>query len=337
MDWNLVSHRRWLGAAAAAVSVTVFVWANRHELPATWRSLVTARPAWVLAAIALMVAWMVNDTGLYRATLRETGVKLTVGAVAAGALVAHFLNLTTKSAGMAGLVAFRAEARRSRLPEQSVTAGYVLAGALTEMAFAVTLLAAFVVLATDGRLTAPDLVGLAVFGVYFGIRLMVLLAATRDRDRLRALFRIPPRILARVRRRSQSSGSARTDAAADELFGAFQVVRSRPRVLLPAMIHSVATEAIAVGILWACARAVGAAVSPLQLMVAYSVAGLFGIIGFLPGGLGFVEVSLSAVLVGFGTAGTTAAAAVVLFRVFELWIPVVVGGALAHRLRVSQQ
>ena len=332
-----MNRRRWFGATAAAVFVTVFVWANRHEVPATWRSLVTARPAWCSAAAALMVAWMVNDTGLYRATLRATGVKLTAGAVAAGALVAHFLNLTTKSAGMAGLVALRAEARRVGLPERSVTAGYVLAGTLTEMAFAVTVLASFVVLATDGRLTAPDLVGLAVFVLYAGTRLMVLLAATRDRDRLRALFRIPARVMARVRRKSQSSGWARTDAVADELFDVFQGVRSRPRVLVPAVIHAMATEAIAVAILWACVRAVGATVSPLQLMVAYSVSGLFGIIGFLPGGLGFVEVSLSAVLVGFGTAGATAAAAVVLFRVFELWIPVVVGAALAHRLRMVHQ
>lgn len=332
-----MSRRRWLGAAAATVFVTVFVWANRHEVPTMWQSLVTARPAWCLAAASLMVAWMINDTGLQLATLRATGVKLPTGMVAIGALVAHFLNLTTKSAGMAGIAALRAEARRAGLPERSVTAGYVLAGTLTEMAFAATVLASFVVLAADGRLTAPEVGGVAVFALYAGSRLMVLLAATRDRDRLRALFRMPGRVVALVRRRSPSPTLARTDAIADELFDAFLGVRSRPRVLVPAVIHALATEAIAVAILWACVRAVGAAVGPLQLMVAYSVAGLFGIIGFLPGGLGFVEVSLSAVLVGFGTAGATATAAVLLFRVFELWIPVVVGGALAHRMRVIHQ
>jgi len=75
---------------------------------------------------------------------------------------------------------------------------------------------------------------------------------------------------------------------------------------------------------------------PIQSLVAYSVAGLFGIVGFLPGGLGFVEVSLSAVLIGFGASGVTAAATVMLYRLFELWLPVVIGGGLAYRLRIPR-
>jgi uncharacterized membrane protein YbhN (UPF0104 family) len=100
------------------------------------------------------------------------------------------------------------------------------------------------------------------------------------------------------------------------------------------MIHALATEVIAVAILWSSAHAVGASVRPLDALVGYSVAGLFAIIGFLPSGFGFVEVSLGAVLVGYGAAAGTAAAAVLLFRVFELWLPVVIGAALARRLRV---
>ena len=111
-------------------------------------------------------------------------------------------------------------------------------------------------------------------------------------------------------------------------------MRSHRRVLVPAVIHTLATEVIAVAILWSSANAVGASVSPLESLVAYSVAGLFSIIGFLPAGIGFVEVSMGAVFVGFGVPGATAAAAVVLFRVFELWLPVVIGGALSQRLLV---
>jgi uncharacterized protein (TIRG00374 family) len=148
------------------------------------------------------------------------------------------------------------------------------------------------------------------------------------------LMRLPSRFWAKVRRRSPGEGIGRSDSAADELFDSLQLVRGRVRVLLPAVGHALATEVIAAGILWTCAQAVGASLGPLQSLVAYSVASLFGIVGFLPGGIGFVEVSLSAVLVGFGTAGVTAAATVVLYRLFEWWLPVAIGGALAHRLRV---
>ena len=326
------AHRRGIGAALLGLVAVAFVVANRGEVPNTWRILTAARPMWCLAAGALTVLWMANDTGLQRATLRATGVRMSIGKVVLGASVAHFLNLTTKSAGAAGLAGFRAEARRAGLPENSVTAGYVLGALLTEWAFAVALLASFVVLASHGHLSAADLVGAAVFALYAGSRVLMLIAASRDRDRLRRVMRLPIRWWSSIRRRSPTEGIARSDRAADELFDSLQLVRSRGGVLLPAVGHAVATELIAAAVLWACLHAVGISLGPLQSLVAYSVSGLFGIIGFLPGGLGFVEVSLSAVLVAFGTAGATAAAAVVLYRLFEWWMPVVIGGALAHRL-----
>jgi putative heme transporter len=332
-----VSRWRWLGAAILAAFVVVFIWANRHEVPTMWHVLRAARPLWVVGAAAGMVAWIVNDTALHRATLRATGVRLPVGNVAVGAAVAHFLNLTTKSAGMAGMAALRAEARRAGLPERSVTAGYVLAGMLTEMGFSVALIASFAVLTADGHLTIAELLGAIAFAFYAGSRIMMLVHATRNRERLRALFRLPARVIARIRRRRGPSDSSGSDAAADELFDSMQAVRGDPSVLAPAILHALLTEAIAVAILWTSVHAVGASLGPLQSLVAYSVAGLFGIIGFLPGGLGFVEVSLSAVLVSFGIAGATATAGVLLFRVFELWLPVLIGGSLAHRLRVVRR
>jgi uncharacterized membrane protein YbhN (UPF0104 family) len=284
-----------------------------------------------------MTMWMGNDALLQRATLRATGVELPIGKVAVGAAVAHFLNLTTKSAGMAGLAAMRAEARRAGQPQRSVTGGYLLAGILTELGFAIALAVSIAVLAADGGLSSADLAATAVFALYAGSRVAILVAATRSRDRLRALSHIPGRVMAFALRRPPSKGSAATDAAADDLFEALRQVRSHPRVLVPAAIHALATEAIAVAIVWSCARAVGASLTPLESLVAYSVAGLFGIVGFLPGGVGFVEVSLGAVFVGFGVSGTTAAAAVILVRVFELWLPVMIGGALAHRLRAGHR
>ena len=325
---------RRIGVVLLGVCVAIFVWANRREVPTTWRTLTTARPLWCLTAGVLMVVWMANDAGLQRATLLATGVHMNFGKVAIGAGVAHFLNLTTKSAGVAGLAGFRAEGRRAGLAENSLTAGYVLGALLTEWAFAAALLASLVVLTTDGRLTTTDLAGVGVFALYAGSRILILVSATRNRDRLRGLMRLPIRFLASVRRRPPCEGFARSDAAADELFDSLQLVRGRGRALMPAVGHALATEVIAAAILWSCLRAVGTSLSPLQSLVAYSVSGLFGIIGFLPGGLGFVEVSLSAVLVGFGSTGATAAAAVVLYRLFELWLPVLIGGAFAHRLMV---
>jgi len=77
----------------------------------------------------------------------------------------------------------------------------------------------------------------------------------------------------------------------------------------------------------------------LVAMIAYCVSVMFGMIGFLPAGLGFVEISLAATLVSFGSTVASATAAAVVFRVFELWIPLLAGGLvvrdLGHRPRVA--
>lgn len=77
----------------------------------------------------------------------------------------------------------------------------------------------------------------------------------------------------------------------------------------------------------------GRDVGPSVALVAYSTSVVFFIVGVLPGGLGFVEASLGVILAGYGLATPMAAAAVVLYRLLELWLPLTVGAVAARRLR----
>jgi len=318
-------------AVIALVSV-----GDPHQVSLMWRTLQQAGPLWCVASGVLSMLWLANAVGLQRAALRATGLRMPLGNTAAATAIAHSLNLTTKAGGLAGLVAFRSEARRSRLPDSSVTAGYVLATMLTEWAFMIPVVGAFAVLIADGHLTVAELVGLGVFLVYVGTRCAVLVAATKDRERLRRLLRYPSRIVSRLRRRPLGPSTG-TEETADRLFASLHAVRARPRALAPAVAHALATEVLAVALLWSCLQAVGISIGPLRALVVYAVTGLFGIVGLLPGGLGFVEVSMSAVLIGFGAHSVTAASAVVLYRVFELWVPIVLGSLLGHRMRFERR
>ena len=326
---------RWRLLAGFVVSAGVaFVGlTDRRQLLTTWRTLVRARPMWCVVSGLLAVLWIANAVGLQRAALRVTGVQMRLSSVAAGTSIAHFLNLTTKSGGLAGLVAVRAEARRAGMPENSVIAGYILGAVLTEWAFVVTVVGSFAVLIAERHLTVAEVAGLCAFSSYAGSRVAVLAAATKDRERLRRLLRYPGRVLSWLRHRSDDASAVSTDATADRLFDSLRVVRERPRALGPALAHALATEVIAIALLWSSLRAVGISIGPLQALVVYAVTGLFGIIGFLPGGLGFVEVSMSAMLVGFGVRSVTAASGALLYRAFELWLPILLGGVLAHRMR----
>jgi uncharacterized protein (TIRG00374 family) len=125
----------------------------------------------------------------------------------------------------------------------------------------------------------------------------------------------------------------RDTVAADDLFDALALVRARPAASGPALAHALLVEVLGVAMLWSVMEAVGLRFGVAVPFVAYAVSVLFTIVGVLPGGLGFVEVSLGAVLVSFGASAGAAAAVVVLYRVLELWLPALVGAAAVAHLR----
>ena len=133
-----------------------------------------------------------------------------------------------------------------------------------------------------------------------------------------------------------SEGSHREGyAASDELFEAVSLVRSRTRAAMPAVMHSLLVEVLGIAELWCVLGALGVRSSLTVPLIAYAVSVLFTIVGFLPGGIGFVEVGLGTILVSSGLARTSAVAAVVLYRVFEFWLPLL-GGLLASRVLAAR-
>jgi uncharacterized membrane protein YbhN (UPF0104 family) len=206
----------------------------------------------------------------------------------------------------------------------------VLAAVLADVAFVVTLGAAVVVVWVDGQLTRGELVAVGVFLVFLAVRVGALIAAFRDRELLRRLWTLPARAWDRLRRRS---ARVYDTAPADGFFDAIALVRGRPGAALPALGYAACIDVLGAAMLWAALAAVGGGNRPVLALVAYAISALFGVVGVLPGGLGFVEVGTAAVLVSFGVPVGLAAAAVVLFRVWDYWLPAAFGGAAAWWVR----
>ncbi|MDT7784886.1 MAG: putative heme transporter [Pseudonocardiales bacterium] len=81
-------------------------------------------------------------------------------------------------------------------------------------------------------------------------------------------------------------------------------------------------------LLWACLHLVGAAISPAHVLAVYALERLLSVLVVTPGGLGVVEVGMTALLVAFGGNPAAAAAGVVLFRAFTFAAEIPVGGTL---------
>lgn len=75
--------------------------------------------------------------------------------------------------------------------------------------------------------------------------------------------------------------------------------------------------------------AIGANPRPSLVLVAFAGAAVLGMIPITPGGLGFVELGLTALLVASGIGGPDAALATLTYRVFQFWLPIP-AGAVAY-------
>lgn len=73
--------------------------------------------------------------------------------------------------------------------------------------------------------------------------------------------------------------------------------------------------------------AVGAQPRPSLVLVAFAGAAVLGMIPLTPGGLGFVEIGLTAMLVASGIPGPDATLAVLAYRLFQFWFPLPLGAA----------
>ena len=84
-------------------------------------------------------------------------------------------------------------------------------------------------------------------------------------------------------------------------------------------------EVVRIAWLWVSLRAVGAPAAPDAAVESYGIVALLSTVSVLPAGLGAVDAGLVATLHHSGTTLAAAAAAVLLFRVAELWVPLLAG------------
>jgi uncharacterized membrane protein YbhN (UPF0104 family) len=87
-----------------------------------------------------------------------------------------------------------------------------------------------------------------------------------------------------------------------------------------------------IAVLWTCLHAFGDATSIPAIVLAYNIGYLANALP-IPGGIGVLDAGLAGALVLYGSSGTDAAAAVLVYHAIALWVPGL-GGSLAYlRLR----
>jgi uncharacterized protein (TIRG00374 family) len=185
---------------------------------------------------------------------------------------------------------------------------------------------------TDGRLVAALWLGVAMLLAVVGVSAVFV---TRDGPLTRIALAVQWTTNRLRPRRARYDLAGRVLAERDSIRGAFG---SRPVVVGSMMVARTALDCAA---LYVSLLAVGAHPTPLAVVVAFGAANVAGMIPLTPGGLGFVEVGLTATLVASGMHPAQAALAAALYRLASTWLPVLAGmggyGWFRYRRRAADR
>jgi uncharacterized protein (TIRG00374 family) len=158
--------------------------------------------------------------------------------------------------------------------------------------------------------------------ILLAITLAFAFVPTDLQRRLRALEREGR--LARVTHQLAAAPAATSAGIRDAL----EHLRSRD----PALLGAILFWAFQIAVLWAAFHAFGDS-PPLAVLVQAFFIGMLGNLLPMPGGVGGVEGGMIGTFVAFGVDGNLAVVAVLVYRAFTFWLPLVPGVIAYFRLR----
>jgi putative heme transporter len=172
--------------------------------------------------------------------------------------------------------------------------------------------------------TTAAVIGAVILGGFFAL----VLALTRGRQQALGIAR---RVARRVPFLDEDGFPALLARVADNLH---RLIDDR-RILVSAVGWAAINWLLDVASLWLFLTAFGAGVSPDAVLVAFGLANVLAAVPITPGGLGVIEATLAAVLVGFGAPAAAAALGVAAYRLVNYWAVIPTGIAAYLSLRVS--
>jgi uncharacterized protein (TIRG00374 family) len=323
----------WIALAIAAVAAIA---TSVHELRAIVDTIVSARWGFVAAGAGVEVLFVVNLALFYTATFRATGVRAEPRRFLLLTSASHFVNLASKTGGLGGIALYLQESRRTGDSPVRASAAYMIAYALGYAAFFVVLILALVLLYARGSLKPIEVGASAVILCIIAAVGTAMASGLRSQESLERLYLLatrPLNFVARLLRRQPFVDSEAAHKTTTEIYEAVTYVRQHPRrYVLPAF-HALAVELLSAAILYLMALSQRANIGIEAALAAYAISLLFSMIAITPSGLGFVEASLSVLLVSFGMSTQPAIAAALEYRLFEFWLPVLLGALSVLALR----
>lgn len=316
---------RLLVVAVVAIFALWFAATHRSDVASVRDGLLATSPwAWLLALVA-SAALAVTTGGVVRHAMRGATVPMSMRGAVRLALAGNFLCTLIPVGGMAGAPLFMSYAGRRTGQPAAGAAGFLLTSIVGRVGLEVAVLLSLPVFRSAGIPVPLVLVALAMHAAFTLAKVTVIGASRRHETtfaRWIAGFR------SRVGRLRDVPPSA---CPTRQIVGQFAAIRWRDADLRRALAWSMLGKVVGGLMLVISVRAVGGSLDWSSGFALYAAATIVGSVSFLPAGLGAVDLTIGHALVASGMSPTQAATAVVFYRVFQLWLPLMAGGVLAAR------
>jgi hypothetical protein len=288
----------------------------------------------LFAAVAIQLAWTLNEAGAYRSLYRRMGIEEHTRHFILVSLAANFVNVIAPSGGVGGIALFTDDAGKRGRPRGLAAAAAALYLFLDYAAFLVVLTLGLIVLIRRNDLSAGDITASAImFGLVLGFGTLLYIgshSAEAFGNALAFLARSANKLIRPFLRREFLS-EARAHAFACEMSEGLTVLRAKPRSLLTPMLFALNSKALQIGVLLMVFIDFKVNFSIGTLIAGFAITYLFLVISPTPSGIGIVEgimpLALSTLHVPWEEAVVTTFA----YRAVTFWVPLGLG-AIAFRM-----
>lgn len=324
---------RRLLVVAVIVAVVAFAATTRSVIATAIAGLTLAAVPAIAFGVALSFVAMANRGMMNTAAHRAVGLPADLISMIRISSIGFAANKIIRTGGASGLAVFIRHGRRRGFHGGTVAAACIVASLSSLAALGFLLAVTVALLAVSGRLTGWWLAAGTGFALYVTAIGGLAIIGYRGRNRLERLLEMMRRVRSRFGRRAPKLASFHID----HLFSAFADAGQHLRWFGRSVAHAVASKALGAAMLLAAVVAAGISLPPAGVVVVYATALAVSFVAVVPGGLGVVEVTTTAMLTAGGADLAAAAVAVALFRVFDMWLPVVTGAVLGRRELDRQQ
>jgi uncharacterized protein (TIRG00374 family) len=321
---NVVALGGFLFASLAAL---YFLLPQIAGLDDTWNRINEGRPVWTAAALLLTVGMFAGYVAMFRGIFVRAGTRIgwrasyqiTMAGLAASRLFA--------AGGAGGLVLTAWALRRSGMRKRAVADKTIAFLVLTYLPYAIAVVVCGFGLHWElfsgedpfSLTFVPAVVGVVLLAIAFAIAFV----PTDLQRRLRGFGGREGRF-GRLMKQLAAVPAA-TSAGVRE---ALEHLRSRDPALLGAVLY----WAFQIAVLWAAFHAFGDS-PPIAVLVQGFFVGMLGNLLPLPAGVGGVEGGMIGAFAAFGVDSGLAVVAVLVYRAFTFWLPLVPGVIAYFRLR----